>query len=60
MLASFLTPFSAPDKDTDQNITNSDHQRNFWKKTHIKSSIGSADGRTDKNPHRDMDLLFII
>ena len=61
MMTSFLTPFLTSDKNADQNIAESDHQRNFCKKPHVKSSFRSEEdrSRSDRHTHRQI-LLFII
>ena len=54
MMTSFLTPFLTSDKNADQNIAESDHQRNFCKKTHVKSSFGLEEDsiRSYRHTHR--------
>ena len=46
-------PFLTSEKDADLNIAESDHQRNFCKKTQIKSSFGSEEdsGRSYRHTH---------
>ena len=64
MMTSFLTPFLTSDKNADQNIAESDHQRNFCKKPHVKSSFRSEEDsawlhrQTDRQT--DIEILLII
>ena len=53
MMTSFLTPFLRSNKNADQNIAESDHQRNFCKKPHVKSFFGSEgdSGRSYRHTH---------
>ena len=71
MMTSILAPFLTSDKDADENIAESDHHRNVFKKLQVKMFLVQKKiaysctdthihTHTHTHTHTDMDLLLII